>query len=145
MHEHEESDGRIVPAKLPNKAGRPVAEAVEGRRPAKGNTGSPTRPGHSTGPGVPSGLERVREVARKDKGARFTALLHHVTVDRLLEAYWATNPKAAMGVDLVTWGRYGQDLETNLQDLHRRVHTGAYRAKPSRRAYIPKRDGSPEL
>jgi group II intron reverse transcriptase/maturase len=141
MHEHEESDGRIVPAKLPNKAGRPVAEAVEGRRPAKGNTGSPTRPGHSTGPGVPSGLERVREVARKDKGARFTALLHHVTVDRLLEAYWATNPKAAMGVDLVTWGRYGQDLETNLQDLHRRVHTGAYRAKPSRRAYIPKRDG----
>ena len=83
----------------------------------------------------------MREVARKDKEVRFTALLHHLTVDRLREAYRAINPKAATGVDLVTWGRYGQDLEQNLQDLHRRVHTGAYRASPSRRVYIPKPDG----
>jgi retron-type reverse transcriptase len=83
----------------------------------------------------------VREVARKDKGARFTALLHHVNLDRLREAYWAINPKAATGVDGETWGSYGQDLEANLRDLHERVHSGAYRAKPSRRAYIPKADG----
>jgi len=83
----------------------------------------------------------VREVARKDKEARFTALLHHVTVARLRAAYQAIRPQAAPGVDGVTWVAYGQDLETNLQDLHRRVHSGSYRARPSRRAYIPKADG----
>jgi len=76
-----------------------------------------------------------------DRNARFTALLHHVTVDRLRQAYWAINPRASTGMDGVTWGAYGQDLEANLQDLHARVHRGAYRAKPSRRAYIAKADG----
>ena len=75
------------------------------------------------------------------KEARFTALLHHVTVGRLRAAYWAISPKAAPGVDGVTWAAYGQDLEANLTDLHERVHAGRYQAKPSRRAYIPKADG----
>jgi group II intron reverse transcriptase/maturase len=83
----------------------------------------------------------VREVARTDKGARFTALLHHVDLDRLRAAYWAIRPQAAPGVDGVTWKDYGQDLEANLQDLHARVHGGSYQARPSRRAYIPKADG----
>jgi hypothetical protein len=83
----------------------------------------------------------VREVARRDKNARFTALLHHVTVARLRTAYRAIRPQAAPGVDGVTWEAYGQDLEANLQDLHHRVHSGSYRARPSRRAYIPKADG----
>jgi group II intron reverse transcriptase/maturase len=86
-------------------------------------------------------LDRVREVARKDKDAKFTALLHHVDLDRLRAAYSALNPKAATGVDGVTWDSYGQDLESNLLDLHARVHTGRYQARPSRRAYIPKTDG----
>jgi group II intron reverse transcriptase/maturase len=90
---------------------------------------------------VSSDLDRVRRVARKDKDVRFTALLHHVTVDRLREAYRAIRPGAAPGVDGVTWRDYGQDLEANLRDLHARVHRGAYRARPSRRAYIPKPDG----
>jgi retron-type reverse transcriptase len=80
-------------------------------------------------------------VARKDKDVRFTALLHHVDVDRLRLAYFALRPKAAPGVDGVTWHEYGQDLEANLGDLHARVHRGSYRAKPSLRAYIPKPDG----
>jgi retron-type reverse transcriptase len=83
----------------------------------------------------------VREVARRDKEARFTALLHHVDLDRLRAAYRAIRPQAAPGVDGVTWAAYGQDLEANLHDLHRRVHAGRYRARPSRRAYIPKADG----
>src|SRR5659263_531881 len=62
-------------------------------------------------------------------------------LDRLRTAYWALNPRAAAGVDGVTWGAYRQDLEANLQDLHGRVHRGAYRARPSRRVYIPKADG----
>jgi group II intron reverse transcriptase/maturase len=83
----------------------------------------------------------VREVAQRDKEARFTALLHHVSLSRLRWAYWAINPKAAPGADGVTWAAYGQDLEANLQDLYGRVQAGRYRAKPSRRAYIPKADG----
>ena len=141
MHEHEKSDGLVVPAKPPNKTGAPVAEAVEGSGPAKGNTDSRTRPGLSAGEGVTSGLDRVRLVARRDKDVRFTALLHHVDLARLWAAYVATNPKATPGVDQVTWDAYGQDLRANLEDLLRRVHSGAYRAKPARRAYIPKPDG----
>ena len=83
----------------------------EGRGLAKGNTDNPTRPGRSAGLGVSSGLDRVREVARRDKEARFTALLHHVDLPRLWAAYTAINPKAAPGVDQVTWEAYGQNLE----------------------------------
>jgi RNA-directed DNA polymerase len=141
MHEHEKSDGLVLPAKLPNKTGAPVAEVVEGRSPAKGNTDSETRSGPSAGLSVSSGLDRVRQLARRDKDVRFTALLHHVDLSRLWAAYTAINPKAAPGVDKVTWEDYGQDLRANLEDLLERVHSGAYRAKPTRRAYIPKPDG----
>jgi retron-type reverse transcriptase len=83
----------------------------------------------------------VRQAAQKDRQARFTALLHHVTVERLGVAYWAIRPQAAAGVDGETWQSYGQQLEANLHDLHGRLHRGAYRARPSRRAYITKADG----
>src|SRR5271165_2272006 len=141
MHEHGKSDSPVVPARPPNKAAKAAAEAVEGRGLAEGNTDGPTRPGRSAGSGVPSGLDRVREVAQRDKDAQFTALLHHVSLERLVMAYWALSPKASPGVDGVTWQDYGQDLVANLRDLHDRVHSGRYRAKPSRRAYIPKADG----
>jgi RNA-directed DNA polymerase len=141
MHEHGKSDGCVVPTKLANKAARVAAESVEERRPAKGNTDSTTRPGRRAGQDVTNGLDRVRKAARRDRTARFTALLHHVKLARLRAAYWALSPKAAAGVDGVTWAAYGQDLEANLQDLHRRLHAGSYRARPSRRAYIPKADG----
>lgn len=139
MNERGKSDSPAVPAKPLNKA--KAAGAVEERGLAEGNTDGSTRPGRSAGPDVPNGLDRVRQAARKDKDARFTALLHHVDLDRLRAAYGALNPKAASGVDGVTWKTYGQDLEGNLRDLLQRVHSGAYRASPSRRAYIPKADG----
>ena len=141
MYEGGKSDGPVVPANLPNKAAGAVAEVGEERGSAKGNTASKTPPGRSAGPGASSALERVREVARRDKDARFTALLHHVDLVRLRKAYWAIRPQAAPGVDRVTWADYGQDLEANLRDLHARVQAGRYRAKPSRRVYIPKADG----
>jgi group II intron reverse transcriptase/maturase len=118
-----------------------AAELVEGRGPAEGNAASETRSGRSAGTSVLSDLDRVRRAAQKDKDARFTALLHHVDVDRLRAAYWAIRPKAAPGVDGVTWGNYGADLEANLRDLHDRVHAGRYRARPSRRVFIAKTDG----
>ena len=141
MNERGKSDGPVVPAKPPNKAGEAAAEVVEGRGSAEGSTAGTTYPGRRAGQGAPSGLDRVREVARRDKDARFTALLHHVDVDRLRAAYRAIRPQAAPGVDGMTWAAYGQDLENNLQDLHRRLHAGSYRARPSRRSYIPKADG----
>jgi group II intron reverse transcriptase/maturase len=141
MHEYGQSDGPVVPEKRSNNAQGGVAEAVEERGSAKENAGSTTSPGHCAGVSVTNGLGRVRQAAQKDREARFTALLHHVDVDRLRVAYRALNPKAATGVDGVTWREYGQDLEGNLQDLHVRLQRGAYRAKPSRRVFIPKADG----
>jgi len=139
MNGHGQSDRFVVPATPPNKAA--AAEAGEERERILGNTAGETRPGRSAGSGVSSGLDRVREVAVRDKDARFTALLHHVTISRLRQAYWAVSPKAAPGTDGVTWGAYGLDLEVNLLDLHERVQQGRYRAVPSRRVYIPKADG----
>src|ERR687891_13983 len=141
MHGHGKSDRPVVPAKPPNDPARAEEEAVEGRGLGKGNAAGKTRPGHRAGVSAPCALDRVRRVARQDRKVRFTALLHHVDVDRLRAAYGALNPKAATGVDKVTWYGYGQDLEANLRDLHARVHRGAYRARPSRRVYIPKADG----
>lgn len=141
MNGRGKSDGPVVPAKPVNKAARAVAESAEESGSTKGNTASKTRPGRSAGQGAPSALDRVRQVALRDKEARFTALLHHVTVDRLRAAYRAISPKAAPGIDKVTWAAYGEDLEDNLLDLHGRVHAGRYRAKPSRRVFIPKADG----
>ena len=141
MNEYGKSDGPVVPANPPNNTVGVVAEVGEGRGPAKGNTASKTHPGHRAGPGASSALERVREAARRDKDVRFTALLHHVDPDRLWRAYWAIRPQAAPGMDGVTWAEYGRDLEANLQDLHARVQAGRYRAKPSRRVWIPKADG----
>ena len=143
MNEDGKSDERVVPVKPSNKGpGVPgTAEMVEGRRSAKGNTAGKPPPGHRAGTGASSALERVREAARRDEGTRFTALLHHVDLARLRKAYWAIRPQAAPGVDGVTWTEYGRDLEANLRDLHVRVQQGRYRAKPSRRVYIPKADG----
>jgi RNA-directed DNA polymerase len=139
MNGHGQSDGSVVPANLLNKAA--AAEAGEGRGPAKGNTAGETRPGRSAGSGVSSELDRVRQVAVRDKEARFTALLHHVSVHRLGLAFDEVNPRAAPGADGVRWREYEQDLGANLRDLHGRVQQGRYRASPGRRVYIPKADG----
>ena len=87
------------------------------------------------------GLGGVRQTARARKQERFTALLHHLTIDLLRESYFALKRRAAPGVDGVSWQQYESGLEERLIDLHSRVHRGAYRAQPSRRVYIPKADG----
>jgi RNA-directed DNA polymerase len=133
------SDRPVIPARPPNKAA--AAEAAEERGLAKGNAASETRTGPRAGQDVPNGLDRVRRIAAKNKEARFTALMHHVSLERLWRAYWDLSPKASPGVDGVMWEDYGQDLVANLRDLHDRVHSGRYQARPSRRAYIPKADG----
>ena len=104
MNDGGKSDRPMVLTKLPNKAGRPVAEAVEGRGLAKGNTDQQNAPRTQRRTRAPSALDRVREAARRDRKAKFTALFHHITVDRLRDAYLALSRKAAAGVDGVPAG-----------------------------------------
>lgn len=135
------SDDCVVPKKPANEAGRAVEELVEGRRSIKGNVTEHAAPRTQSRTRASNGLCGVRQVARRDKRARFTALLHHVTVDRLRKSFFALKRKAAPGVDGVTWRGYREGLEERLVDLHVRVHRGTYRAQPSRRTYISKSDG----
>ena len=141
MHGKGKSDRSIVPTKRPNNAARSAAEDVEGRDRTEGNADEQNADRTQSRTSAPSALDRVRERAKRDKQAKFTALLHHVTIDRLRDAYLGLNRDASPGIDGVTWQQYGEQLEDNLRDLHARLHRGAYRAKPSRRAYIPKADG----
>jgi group II intron reverse transcriptase/maturase len=119
-----------------------TAAGVEGRGLAKGNPSQQNGSRPPSRPSLRSALERIRRVAKEDKGYRFTTLFHHIAnVDALREAYYRLNRRAAPGVDGVTWQQYGEDLEANLSDLCARLKRGAYRAKPVRRTYIPKTDG----
>ena len=90
---------------------------------------------------VSQALERVREAARQRKKERFTALFHHLSQSMLRTAFFALKRDAAPGIDGLTWRAYEADLDRRIEDLHERVHRGAYRAQPSRRRYIPKPDG----
>jgi len=141
MHGDGESYSGVVPTKQPNKSGKPPAEAVEGRLLTKENMDQPNQYRTRRRASWTSGLGRVREAAKKDRRLQFTALLHHVTVDLLRDSFYALKRKAAPGVDGVTWEEYGRDLEERLPDLHGRIHRGAYRARPSLRAWISKADG----
>ena len=94
-----------------------------------------------SGKRMSQGLDGVRKAAKAKKQERFTALLHHLTIELLRDSFYALQRKASPGIDGVRWQEYETDLEDRLVDLHSRVHRGTYRAKPSRRVYIPKADG----
>ena len=126
---------------LSNNDGQPSAEREEGRPQIEENTLQPNTHLTQGKERVSQGLERVRTAAREHREMRFTALLHHMTVDLLRESCYALKRKAAPGVDGVTWHEYETGLEERLVDLHGRVHRGAYRAQPSKRKYIEKSDG----
>lgn len=139
IHAVEKSDTPVVPEKLPNK-GEP-AEAMEERGVARGNTQqTPSYRTQSRESGL-RGLERVREAARQGSKMTFTALLHHITPELLLESFYVLKQNAAAGVDGVTWREYEEKVFDRVHELHREIHTGAYRAQASRRVYKPKADG----
>jgi RNA-directed DNA polymerase len=141
MHDLEKSDSGIVAEKPTNKAGQPAAEPAEPRPETEGNANQQSTLRTQGRALVTQALGRVRQAARQRKKEKFTALLHHISVDTLRVAYYALKRKAAPGVDGVTWADYEAELESRLADLHERVHRGAYRPQPSRRTYIPKADG----
>src|ERR1700692_2377568 len=141
MHEREKSGLAIVAVKPTNKAERFAAEPVEPRAGAEGNVGQHSTDRAQNRATVSQALERIRQVARQGKKEKFTTLLHHISTDHLEQAFLDLKEGAAAGVDGLRWQDYEADLERNLEDLHARVHRGAYRAQPSRRVYIPKPDG----
>jgi RNA-directed DNA polymerase len=141
MNGREKSHSAIVAVKPTNKTGQPVAEPAEPRAGTKGNAAQGGTLRTLNREGASHGLDRVRKAAREKKKEKFTALLHHITVDSLEEAFRELRKDAAPGVDGVTWEDYETDLGRKLEELHSRVHRGAYRAQPSRRVYIPKPDG----
>src|ERR1700681_1384568 len=141
MHVSEESHSGILPMNQSNKDRKPSAENEEGRPLIKENAGQPNTHPTQSGERVSQGLADVRKAAKDNKEMKFTALLHHLTVDLLRESFYSLKRKAAPGVDGVTWQEYEDGLEDRLTDLHGRVHRGAYRATPSRRVYIEKADG----
>jgi RNA-directed DNA polymerase len=118
-----------------------AAEVVEERPGTKENIVESNTRLTQSGERVSQGLQGVRERARRNKQERFTNLLHHVTPVLLRQGYYALKRKAAPGVDGVTWQEYATGLEDRLEDLHGRVHRGAYQAQPSKRHWIPKGNG----
>src|SRR4051812_36229929 len=141
MNGAKKSDSLIVPAKPANKAGHPAAELVEGSSGTKRNAKLQSTVRTQSREAVSQAQDRIRGAVTRGKEEKITALLHHITVDVLRQAFFNLKKRAAPGVDGVTWVDYAADLDRNLTDLHARVHRGAYRALPSRRRYIPKADG----
>ena len=140
-HADQESDSGVVPMKGSNKGGQPTAESPEGRPETKENVREPHMRPTQGSQRMSQGLEGVRRAAQERKQEKFTALLHHLTIDLLRECFYNIKRSAAAGVDEVTWKMYEQGVEDRLRDLHDRVHRGAYRAQPSRRVFILKGDG----
>jgi len=139
-HGHEKSDFAIVAVKPANKAEQSATESVEPRAETEGNADQQSTYRAQSRVSVSQALERIRRVAKERKKEKFTSLLHHISIDLLDEAFSELKQDAAPGIDGLTWRDYEQNLERNLEDLHARVHWGAYRAQPSRRTYIPKPD-----
>src|ERR1700693_2510164 len=142
MHKPEKSDSVVVAVKPANKAERSAAELAEPRTETKGNADQQRTRRAQDRESVSQALERVRLAARRGKKEKFTSLLHHVDPEMLRTSFYALKRDAAPGIDGMTWETYEQGLDQRIEDLHTRVQSGAYRAQPSRRSYIPKEDGT---
>ncbi len=148
MHVTEKSDTDIRPEKGPNHPDDHAAKsAIDGRTwrkgsVAEGNPKEDTAPGTQRPPAAVDKIQRVREAARRDRQLRFNNLMHLITAELLMESFHELNPKAAPGVDEVTWNEYAKEAHSAILRLHQSVHRGSYRAEPSKRIYIPKEDGS---
>ena len=141
MYGKEKSDLLIVPEKQANNAGNTAAESVEGSGGNKRNAEEQNTVRTQSRDAVSQAQARIREAVTRNQEEKLTALLHHITIDYLRWSFYQLRKNAATGIDGVTWKDYEVGLEDKLADLNRRVHTGAYRAQPSRRQYIPKAEG----
>jgi len=141
MNDREESDSAVEAMKPANKAETTAAEQVEPRAGTKGNASQQSTRRAQHRESVTPALDRIRQAARHKRPEKFTALFHHINPEALRMAFYALKRDAAPGVDGVTWRTYEAGLDRSIEDLHKRVQSGAYRPQPSRRTYIPKPDG----
>ena len=141
VHGMKKSDEAGVPMKAANKGAKAPAELPEGRASTKGNSQDQSTYRTQGRGSVSQAVERIRQAATRKPQEKLTALLHHITTDALRCAFYDLKKIASAGVDGLVWTRYEDGLEERLLDLHGRVHSGAYRALPSRRVEIPKPDG----
>ncbi len=142
MNRRRKSDKFVVSKRPSNKTNNMVAERVERRDLPKENKQQQNMLRTQCRESVLNELLLIHRKAKMDKRVRFTTLMHHIyNIDMLELAYFEVERKAAPGVDGETWESYGRDLERNLKDLSERLKSGAYKAKPVRRVYIPKADG----
>lgn len=141
MNDMKKSDESIRALRSANNGGRLPAESAEQRDSTKENSGSQTTCRTQCRESVLPAADRIRQAAERNRKERLTALLHHITPETLKTVFHALRRDAALGVDGKSWSEYGEGLEENLLDLHRRVHAGTYRALPVRRVNIPKPDG----
>src|ERR1700757_2454603 len=141
MSTMEKSDSPEVAAKQGNKAALAAAESVERSGGAKENADQQSTVRTQSRAAVSNAQTRIRDAVTRNRQGKLTALLHHISIDVLRASFFDLKRSAAPGVDEMTWADYVENIEANLANLHRRVHTGAYRALPSRRTYIPKADG----
>ena len=141
MSPMEKSDLPVVARKRANKVASAAAEPAERRGGAKENADLQSTVRTQSREAVSQAQARIREAVIRNRQGKLTALLHHIDIDVLRASFFGLKKTAAPGVDEMTWTEYSEHLEVNLLDLHARVHTGAYRALPSRRKYIPKADG----
>ena len=72
----------------------------------------------------------------------FKTLMHYFSVEHLRQAYREIEGSKAVGSDGITKERYGENLEDNLQNLHKRMLGMAYRPAPAKLVLIPKPDGT---
>ena len=141
MNGHEKSDRAILATKRANKTGRLVAESVERRAWTEGSADQHNTRRVQDRESVSHALARIRQAARLNKKEQFTSLLHHINPEMLRTAFFALKRNAAPGVDGETWRTYDEGLDMKIAALHTKVQSGAYRAQPARRQFIPKADG----
>src|SRR5579863_6017024 len=98
MNEPKKSDLVKVALRPANKIARAIAEPAERRTGAEGNANQQSTDRTQCRARVSQALERVRQAAKTRKGERFTALLHHVSLDLLRMSFYALKRQAAPGV-----------------------------------------------
>ena len=86
-------------------------------------------------------LKRIAALARQDPELQFTSIAHLLTEEALYQAFQSLRKDASPGVDEVTHQEYQEGVRGRIRDLHERLKSKRYRAKPLRGIEIPKGDG----
>lgn len=72
---------------------------------------------------VSSTLLELTAKAKRERKYRFRSLYREIDLRMLHDSFRLLKPKAAVGVDGVSWHEYDKDLDANLQDLLERLKT----------------------